>query len=177
MISTEDDEGGTPIDAFSKDLVLADDAFRAKHGPAFFVRHGAAMTRAYAREATRAGGKLAEPEATGEILFRVFPLLRRPGSEFPFVSIGRDASSDVVVPDASVSKFHAYVKEEQGRFLVQDARSRNGTFLGDIPVPARGGGSPVALVPGATIRFGSVGMSFLDVAQLRGLVGSLTRST
>ena len=164
------------LDHYRDDAGALDDAaFAAKHGGAFLVLHGANLRRAYAPEATRAAGAVLVDEATGELQFRVFPVVKKPSSEFPFVTVGRAPTSDVVIVDASVSKFHAYLKEERGAFHVQDAKSRNGTWIGDTKVPARGTGAPVVLASGATIRFGAVAATFLLVEEFRRLVRTVLR--
>lgn len=171
-------EPGTssPLSAFADDERALDAAaFAAKHGRGFLVLHGTLLQRAYAPEATRAAGALVVDESTGDVAFRVFPLVRRPTSAYPFVTIGRAPDSDVVVVDASVSKFHAYVKEERDAFTLQDAKSRNGTFIGEDRVAARGTGAPVPLASGASIRFGSVVTTFLLVDELRALVRTMSR--
>jgi hypothetical protein len=52
---------------------------------------------------------------------------------FPY-AIGRDASSDLVVPDPRVSRRHALIEQHDGRFRVRDLGSRNGTQLNGQPV-------------------------------------------
>ena len=45
------------------------------------------------------------------------------------VSIGRDPSNDLVLPDAMVSRRHAVVRRAEGKFLVRDLGSLNGTYV------------------------------------------------
>lgn len=164
------------LDVFFEDARALDaSAFAAKHGRGFLILHSTNLRPAYAPEATRAAGALLHDEATGEVLFKAFKVVRKPESAYPFVTIGRGATSDVVVTDASVSKFHAYLKEERGAFFVQDAKSRNGTFVGEAKVPARGTGAPVQLSSGVSLRFGSVVMTFLHADEFRRLVLSVCR--
>ena len=98
---------------------------------------------------------------------------RRPTSEHPFVSIGRIDKNDVCFADESVSKFHAYVKESAGTYVLQDARSRNGTTLDGAPVPGRGMGEPLPLRSGQSIRFGGVDAVFLDAKATLELIQRL----
>ena len=46
-----------------------------------------------------------------------------------FLSIGRDAASDIVVSDQFVSMRHARVEKKTGGYVLRDLQSRNGTFL------------------------------------------------
>jgi uncharacterized protein DUF4388/FHA domain-containing protein len=60
---------------------------------------------------------------------------REPGVEFPLedygreVSIGRAEDVDLVLDDARVSRKHARIVEDQGRYLIEDLGSTNGIFV------------------------------------------------
>lgn len=60
------------------------------------------------------------------------------GREFTFdqpeVSIGRTSENDVVLVDAGVSRRHAVIRSEGGRYFVQDQGSANGTQINGEPV-------------------------------------------
>src|SRR5712692_3311340 len=60
------------------------------------------------------------------------------GRAFPLtkdrVIIGRLAESDVVVPDPGVSRRHAEVRRENGRFVLIDLGSTNGTLVNGAAV-------------------------------------------
>ena len=104
----------------------------------------------------------------------VFRVKRAPRSQFDFVSVGRNEGNDVVLPDPSVSRFHAFLRElPDGSLVVQDARSGNGTFLCGNPVPRQGEGAPVAVRSGDAIRFGDIHGVVLDAAGLAALSKSL----
>ncbi len=47
----------------------------------------------------------------------------------PLTSLGRAEDNDVVVDDQLVSRHHAVIKQEAGRFVVADLGSTNGTFV------------------------------------------------
>ncbi len=60
------------------------------------------------------------------------------GREFTFdqpeVSIGRTNENDVVLVDAGVSRRHAVIRAQGGKFFVQDQGSANGTQINGSPV-------------------------------------------
>jgi len=49
------------------------------------------------------------------------------------VTIGRDPSNDLVLPDAMVSRRHAVFTREGGSFRVTDQGSLNGTYVNNEP--------------------------------------------
>lgn len=165
----------------------------AHHAPAFFAWLGAWGPRA--QEDEQPTTRRRRPHGTGEIGvlpdaidlswqrgpragpqsailehvdLLLFPVRRRPGSELRFVSIGRLVGNDIAVCDDTISKFHAYVKPDDTGALVllQDGRSRNGTFVDGARVARRGEGEPTRLSSGQHVRIGSVAMSFLDAAAV-----------
>ena len=76
----------------------------------------------------------------------------------PQTSIGKDESNDVVVRDPTVSKKHAIVKRRRRRWELVDAKSSNGTFVGDARITDK----PVSLADGQEIRFGGAKFVFRD---------------
>lgn len=110
----------------------------------------------------------AEPtENTGSMDIGVMPLSRKALSANPFVCIGRLDGNDVALPDDTVSKLHAMVREDQrGVLTILDARSKNGTWLDGALVPARGEGEAMLLKSGQTLRFGSVTTTYYDAIAL-----------
>lgn len=64
--------------------------------------------------------------------------------------VGRDASADVMIDDASVSRRHARIAREGGVWTVADQASANGTFINGQRVTEAG------LRQGQTLRFGDV---------------------
>ncbi len=51
--------------------------------------------------------------------------------------IGRNPDCGIVIPVTSVSREHASILRIQGRFFLEDNKSRNGTFLNDRAITAR----------------------------------------
>jgi transcriptional regulator with GAF, ATPase, and Fis domain len=50
------------------------------------------------------------------------------------VTIGREASNGIAITDPSVSRKHCLVRGQEGRFLVRDLESRNGTLVNGIGI-------------------------------------------
>lgn len=81
------------------------------------------------------------------------------------VTIGRTSNNDIVLFDPTVSRFHALLREDEKthRWLLEDAESQNGTWVGELKLSPR---SAVAVVDGAKLRFGAVQVTFLLPAGL-----------
>jgi hypothetical protein len=105
----------------------------------------------------------AAPSSTPAFVFRV---VRQPGARFDFVAIGRNEKNDVFLPDVSVSRFHAFLRETPEGLVVQDARSNNGTVAAGVRVPRQGEGAPVVVSSGTNIRFGDVHGTVLNADDL-----------
>lgn len=71
----------------------------------------------------------------------------------PRVVIGRGPSSDVRVPDASVSLRHATIQIDAGEHTLIDEGSTNGTFVGEVRLAT---GAPRVLRSGDLVRVGRV---------------------
>lgn len=151
--------------------------FAQRHGNGFLVlsSDGAGLRvpdRPHQTIAVEARGDSSEDWVPAR--YQVWPVRKSERSLIArFVSVGRTRRNDVVIPDVSLSKFHAFFVEEDGVYLLQDARSRNGTFIGAARVASQGEGPPVAVRSGARVRFGAVELTFLDAAALRALVRDL----
>jgi pSer/pThr/pTyr-binding forkhead associated (FHA) protein len=68
---------------------------------------------------------------------QVFRVAKDAASTNPFatmITLGRARNNDIVVPAEGVSNFHAYFSQGADGWTVSDAKSRNGTFHGDLPV-------------------------------------------
>src|SRR5262245_35645188 len=50
------------------------------------------------------------------------------------VSIGRDQSSSIVIPDLALSRKHCAVEADGDRLVVIDLDSRNGTVVNGVPI-------------------------------------------
>jgi hypothetical protein len=156
---------------------LSDAELSAKHGDAFLVHHGALNlpTLAHAGKTQRVEGPAAGSDGPTRPQVRILAL--RKGARSPyadFISLGRAGNNDIVLEDASLSKFHAYVRKlPDGSYVLQDAGSRNGTWLDDRQVPTRERGAAVVLTSGCSVRLGGVVLSFVSTPGLRILLTRL----
>src|SRR5262245_61950896 len=51
----------------------------------------------------------------------VYPLVKKPGASFPDrITIGRTGNNDIVIHDHSVSRLHAYVRQQGTEWVVAD---------------------------------------------------------
>jgi DNA-binding winged helix-turn-helix (wHTH) protein len=79
------------------------------------------------------------------------PLLLQAGETV----IGRDPTADVRLDGLGVSRRHARLLVRPDRVIIEDLSSKNGTFVEGERIH-----SPRVLVPGDTLRFGSVLVTF-----------------
>jgi hypothetical protein len=115
-------------------------------------------------DAAAAHGRVT-PEA---VEMEIYPLVKKPGASFPDrITIGRTSNNDVVIVDSSVSRLHAYVREADG-WVVADAGSKNGSWLGETRLEAR---REAALPPGSVLRLGDVLLLFYRAPELFDLLG------
>lgn len=163
--------GERPIEAFVADAQrLSAPEFEERHGSAFLLLTASALTRPECGAPTRVELSDAPDrgdERTAGVSVVVFPVRRGAGAAAHLVTIGRATNNDLVIPDLSVSRFHAFLKRENGSLRLQDAGSTNGTLVNASAVPTRGTGPPVALKPGDSVRLGQVDFTFLDAGSLR----------
>ena len=77
---------------------------------------------------------------------------RIPLREGQIYTMGRGRKSDIVVPDRACSRCHAriHVNRHRNDLIVEDLRSRNGTYLDGDPVPQR-----ALLQEGSRLRVGA----------------------
>lgn len=75
------------------------------------------------------------------------------------VTIGRTNNNDIVLDDTSVSRFHAWLQQDEStqQWLLYDAGSRNGTMAGGKKLAPK---AAVALTVGVKVKIGSVELTF-----------------
>lgn len=69
--------------------------------------------------------------------------------------IGRLYRSDILIEDPSVSREHATIERKDGRFILEDLKSTNGTFINGESVDVR------ILNHGDKIRVGNTVLQFI----------------
>jgi hypothetical protein len=76
------------------------------------------------------------------------------------VTVGRSETNDLVLSHTSVSRFHAYFRQEPRthEWLLVDAESKNGTWLGPLRLKTT---RPEPVLDKSRLRFGSVEVDFL----------------
>jgi pSer/pThr/pTyr-binding forkhead associated (FHA) protein len=109
----------------------------------------------------------------------VFPVIgkgsaRRRNPADWFATVGRAEENEVVLPDLSVSMFHAvFHRGARWQYLVSDAGSRNGTFVNGQRAPDSEEGPGREIAPGMELRFGTMRLTFVLAAQLYRMARSL----
>jgi hypothetical protein len=149
-------------------------SFAKRHGGAFLVHHGPLGKIRIATDMSST--QAIEHKETARAFdpgrdFLVFPLATGGAGGTGTIKLGRGGHNDVVVPDASISDDHAIVEiTKRGTFRIQDLDSRNGTYVQEQKVPAKGVGNPVLLESGTRIRIGGLNMTFMEAAEFHNLV-------
>ncbi len=74
-------------------------------------------------------------------------------SESRVIRIGRAPDAEIRLDRDFISRRHAELREESGRFTIEDCRSDNGTFVNGQRIAA-----PTVLGDGDRVRFGDPGV-------------------
>jgi hypothetical protein len=156
-----------PLEAYGDDarnLAAAD--FEARHGNAFLLLTAVrprAPKDTFSTHLELLGDDDAEAN-TGSLSTLVYPVR----SSLHIATVGRAPDNDVVIPDRSVSRRHAFLKRApHGGLLLLDAGSSNGTLVNGRSVLAKGSGPPSAVAPGDSVKLGRLEFTFVDAAGLR----------
>jgi hypothetical protein len=80
------------------------------------------------------------------------------------ITFGRGNTNDVVLPDAFVSKVHAFLRRSERGWELADAGARNGAWIGGRRLDGKGAPAPVR--SGDLLTFGRVVFFFLDAGDL-----------
>ncbi|MEM7411778.1 MAG: FHA domain-containing protein [Myxococcota bacterium] len=157
---------------------LSKEEFEDQHGSAFLllmaaelaIPRGPATTEVQLLDDDRRPG-----DSTASLSLLIYPLHKSNRSPGHLITIGRAANNDVIVPDLSISRFHAFVKEEDGQWPLRDAGSTNGTTVNGRNAPQQGHGEAMDLKAGDSVRLGQVELTFLDLPALLAYVAKLDR--
>lgn len=175
---------GAPWSSFAVAPPLTVEALKAL-SPWFLVLHAKGAqppgsledpTGALGLPRTSTGGTALGPELAPHTGFApgmarwVFRIKRGPHSQFDFISLGRNHGNDILVPDESISRFHAFFRELPWGLSLVDAKSANGTWASGARVPPQGMGDPVPVSSGEAVRFGDIRGVVLDPAGLHHLL-------
>lgn len=105
----------------------------------------------------------------------VFPLIKRPGNAFDYISVGRTENVDITLPLLQISKFHAYFNRGvSGEYTLADGGSKNGTRVGARRLEVR---LPVAVHSGDRVSFGPYAFSFYLPPHFLELVAARAKVT
>ncbi len=87
------------------------------------------------------------------------------------ITIGRTGNNDIVLDDTSVSRFHAWIEQQETQeWVLVDAGSRNGSTLGGRKIAPK---APAPLTNGLSVRIGALQLTyysaqgFLDMLHRR----------
>ncbi len=86
--------------------------------------------------------------------------IKKVQASFPsMITVGRTQNNDIVVPDTSISKFHAFFRVTGGVVVVADAGSRNGTFVAGRALPPK---QPMPLRAGEHLQLARLAFVLLE---------------
>jgi hypothetical protein len=106
---------------------------------------------------------------TDETDLEIYPLAKKPGASFPDrITIGRTPNNDIVIADHSVSRFHAYLRLDGKAWVVADAGSKNGSWLGTATLEAR---KERKVASPSVVRVGDVDLTFYLAPDLYAALG------
>ncbi|MFZ5858582.1 MAG: FHA domain-containing protein, partial [Chloroflexota bacterium] len=88
-------------------------------------------------------GKFQFVMRSGPTVGAIYPL------EAESISIGRDVSNSIQINDAEISRRHARLQFQGGKYVIEDVGSTNGTHVNGQRIM-----SPYVLRPGDVVSFG-----------------------
>jgi hypothetical protein len=97
------------------------------------------------------------------------PVLKLDALNKDVITIGRDGDNDLIINDETVSRHHARILRDSGRYVIEDIGSNNGTYVNYKGEPATEPsqrplaiGIRNALKNNTIIRFGNTAFTFLQ---------------
>lgn len=119
----------------------------------FLMQVVIAITRDLRKTTTGNTSSKAATSALGQlVVVDSGPSAIQPGTRFNLEQqtyIGRGPTNTIQIPDSFVSSEHTHIWYERGQWFVQDAGSKNGTFVNNQPAY-----NPVPAKPGDIVRVG-----------------------
>jgi FHA domain len=109
------------------------------------------------RERARAVGPFPKPVEGRHLAIEVGDEVLLVALDRPVLHLGRSPSADIVLDDATVSRRHAVIAQQDGDTVLLDDRSRHGVLVNGERV------GRAVLHSGDTIHLGSVVMRFVEV--------------
>ena len=76
------------------------------------------------------------------------------------VTIGRNPGNKVLIPTKSLSRYHAKIIYQNGRYFLYDLKSSNGTYVNNTRINQQ------EIRPGDKLRFGDVNVDFIDETRM-----------
>ena len=73
----------------------------------------------------------------------------------PFITVGRSATRDIVIPDPRISRHHAVLRQHSESYILSDVGSANGTYVNGNRIE-----NPIVLQHGDSIRMGTITLLF-----------------
>jgi hypothetical protein len=111
------------------------------------------------RERARAVGPFPRPVAGRHLAIEDGDEVLLVALDRPVLHVGRSPSADIVLDDATVSRRHAVIAQQDGQTVLLDDRSRHGVVVNGERV------GRAVLHNGDTIHLGGVAMRFLEVGE------------
>ena len=183
----DDRTGSLDLARFVADAHALDlEGFSARHGRAFLLHQGELdpQRKALRPQQTIILGRSEAPPpmpvagrpelAKSMNGLMVYPIKHTGRSPFPrIVTVGRTKNNDIVLADVSISKFHAFFKEDGQEWYLADGESRNGTFVDGQRALTSKQGKPTRVKSGARVKFGALAFLFVDAKEMLSLVQQL----
>jgi len=107
-------------------------------------------------------------DGAGSTIELIAVAIRKRHDVFPeMITVGRTGNNDVVIPDATISKFHAYFRTTERGLELVDAGSRNGTRVMGRALALK---QPADVTVGSRVRFGSIDLIVRDASETWDLI-------
>jgi hypothetical protein len=118
------------------------------------------MTRRITRPMDMPKDQPPEPAEDANHGIYAFAVLKVVEAFESMITVGRTKTNDIVLPDNSVSKVHAFFKLDGEKLEIADAGSRNGTWVNKEKLVSKGPG--VAIESGKHVKFGRIEFELLE---------------